>query len=191
MTFVDLRPAVRESSSHWPRLAVVAVLDALIGLLALVWPGATVLVLAVVLGVLLLASGLTSVAVGLRLRRASVGSWTWAVGLGVVSVLAAVLVLLRPGTGVAAIAAVLAVWFLVHGLADGHRARVDRGHRVWWAVLAVLNVVAGLVLLVDLGAAVLTIALIVGVSFLLRAATEFAVALQLRRVHRTLEGARY
>lgn len=66
----DLRPSGPDrpagTARHWPRLVVTAVLDAVIGVLALAWPGVTVLVLALVLGLVLLLSGTVSIGFGLR-----------------------------------------------------------------------------------------------------------------------------
>jgi uncharacterized membrane protein HdeD (DUF308 family) len=181
--FTAPRRAPLNSHSHWGRLAVVAALDAILGVLALAWPGVTVLVLATLLGVVLLVSGLVSVAIGLRLRRAG-GSGVAAIVLGAISIVAALVCLVHLGAGVGAIALGAAFWFVLTGLVDLQRSRIDTAHRTWWTVVGVLSLIAGVVLLVDIGAAVLTVALVVGVSFLLRAAGELSLAMRLRRLDR-------
>jgi uncharacterized membrane protein HdeD (DUF308 family) len=188
MTTIRTWPPLQESTGQWPRLLALGVLDTVIGVLAIAWPGVTVVALALLVGITLLLSGAVSIGFGMRLRRSGMSSGVVPTVLGIVSIIAAVICLIRPGTGVAAIAFAAALWFLLHGLADLGRAGADREHRLWWAAMGVLGIVAAVVLLVDLGAAVLTIALIVGISFLMRAAGEFVLALQLRRLHRSLPG---
>ncbi|MCU1659017.1 MAG: hypothetical protein JWO57_3673 [Pseudonocardiales bacterium] len=184
MTQVRWIPLGGQVTRQWPRLAAVALLDLVIGVLALAWPGATVLVLALILGAILLVSGLTSIAFGVRLRSAGFGGG-WPIGLGAITAIAGIVCLFRPGSGVAAIALVAALWFLLSGATDLARAFSVPDSRLWWGFLGVLSVIAGIVLLVDLGAAILTIAIVVGVSFLLRGVTEMSIALQLRRLQRS------
>ena len=76
------------------------------------------------------------------------------------------------------------LWSPLTGVVDLLRARVDTVHRTWWTAVGVLSLVAGVVLLVDIGAAaaLLTVAVVVGVCFLLRAAGELSLALRLRRL---------
>jgi uncharacterized membrane protein HdeD (DUF308 family) len=134
--------------------------------------------------VLLLFSGATSVAMGLRLRRGGVSSGTWPIVLGVVSIIAGLVCLGRPGTGVAAIAIATAFWFLLHGVGDLGRGRLDPRHRTWWTVLGVLGIVVAVVLFLDARAAVLTVAIVIGIGFLMRSGAELGLALQLRRLAR-------
>ena len=168
---------------HWPRLVIIGVLDVLIGILAVAWPGVTVLALALIFGVLLLVSGVMSIGFGLTMRRSG-GSWFWPVALGIFSVIAAIIIIAHPGAGIAAIAFGAALWFLLTGITDLVRATTLPGDRLWWGFLGVLGLIAGIILLFDLDAAILTIALVAGIFFMLRGVGEIAAGWHLRRLNR-------
>jgi uncharacterized membrane protein HdeD (DUF308 family) len=168
---------------HWPRLVIIGVLDVVIGILAVAWPGVTVLALALILGVLLIVSGVMSIGLGLRMRRVG-ASWFWPVLLGVFSVIAAIIIIAHPGAGIAAIAFGAALWFLLTGITDLVRASTLPGDRLWWGFLGALSVIAGIILLFDLGAAILTVALIAGIFFIVRGVGEIAAGWHLRRLTR-------
>lgn len=53
----------------WGLWAVLGVIGMIVGVLALAWPGATVVVLALLLGIRLVVSGVVAIAAGLALRR--------------------------------------------------------------------------------------------------------------------------
>jgi uncharacterized membrane protein HdeD (DUF308 family) len=163
-------------SRQWPRLIIGGVIDVLAGIVALVWPGVTVLALAIVLGVLLLMSGAASVSIGVRTRSAGM------VGLGVVALIAAVIVLVHPGAGVFAVLLGCAIWFLLMGIADLSAAWSGASGRAWWALLGVLSIGASVIMLADPGVAISTVAIIVGLSFLLRGMGEFSLGLRVRRM---------
>lgn len=174
------RMMVIDAPAQWPRLIALGTLDAVIGVLALAWPRITVLVLAVLLGIALLMAALLLIGFGWRIRSAGAGWGWWLIGLGIAALLAAALCLAHPGAGVAAIVLAMSAWFALSGIADLMVAAASREHRAWFLVLGALSLIVAVVLLVDIGAAILTIALIVGVSFLLRAAGEIVLGLRLR-----------
>ncbi len=61
----------RDAIRHWVFLAFLGALTFVAGFLALVWPGVTVFVLALILGIRLTIFGLTQVYVGMTLRKLS------------------------------------------------------------------------------------------------------------------------
>jgi uncharacterized membrane protein HdeD (DUF308 family) len=81
-----------------------------IGVLTLRWPHITALVLVVMIGVWAVVTGLLGVWAGARQRR----QWLLAV-VGVLSVIAGLLVLMRPDIGAIAIAQVIGVYAIVVG----------------------------------------------------------------------------
>ena len=80
------------------------------GLLALLWPGVTAVVLAILVGVWALLTGVADLWVAIRAR----GQWLIA-AIGVVSVIAGVLILVRPDVGAVAIAQVIGIYAMVAG----------------------------------------------------------------------------
>lgn len=163
-----------------PHLLVLGAIDLLCGLIALVWPGITVLALALIFGVLLLFAGLMALGVGMALRRAgSSPTISWIVGA--VAVIAGLVCVFHPGAGVWAIILGCSLWFLITGVGDLVVASAAPRNRLLLAVLGVLSIVAAVLLLVRPGLAIITVALIAGIAFLVRGIGELSLGLMARR----------
>jgi len=105
--------------------AVAGVFGVVAGVLAFLWPGATALVLAIVVGAWALVTGVLDIWVAVRTRA----NWLLAV-IGAASVIAGVLILVRPDIGAIAIAQVIGVYAIVAGalmLAAAWTAHRERG----------------------------------------------------------------
>ncbi|SDP35477.1 Uncharacterized membrane protein HdeD, DUF308 family [Nakamurella panacisegetis] len=165
------------SSSH---LLVLGSLDIVAGLIALVWPGITVLALALIFGLMLLMAGLAAIAVGSAVRRSG-GSpaFTWVVGA--IAVIAGLICIFHPGAGVWAIILGCSLWFVMTGVADLFVAAASPANRLWFGTLGVLSIVAAVVLLVSPAAAIVTVALIAGIGFLVRGVGELMLGWRMRR----------
>lgn len=85
------------------------------GLIAAAWPQITALVLVLVAGVWALTTGAFEIAAAVRWRRQLAEVWPLAV-VGIVSMLAGLLILLRPIVGVLALATVLGIYALITGV---------------------------------------------------------------------------
>jgi uncharacterized membrane protein HdeD (DUF308 family) len=167
-----------------PHLLVLGVIDLICGVIALVWPGVTVLALALIFGVMLLLAGLMALGVGSVIRRAG-GSPTIGWVVGAVAVVAGLVCIFHPGAGVWAIIVGCALWFLITGVGDLVVASAAPRARLLLVVLGVLSIVAAVVLLVRPGLAIITVALIAGIAFLVRGVGELSLALMARRSGRS------
>jgi uncharacterized membrane protein HdeD (DUF308 family) len=88
------------------------------GVLALIWPGITALILAVVVGIWAVVAGAAQIATAFRLRMA--GGRIWLLGLaGVLSVIAGIVILVWPSAGAIGLAVLLGVFAVVYGAALG------------------------------------------------------------------------
>lgn len=85
------------------------------GVIALLWPQLTALTLVVLAGAWAIVTGILEIAAAVRLRRELTGEWVIAL-LGIVSVIAGVIILLRPDVGAVALATVLGVYAIVAGV---------------------------------------------------------------------------
>ena len=173
-------PSGRVGRHDGSRMLLVGVVDVVAGLIALAWPGVTVVALAVIFGLMLLLAGVVTLGVGAVMNRAGLKP-TVAWVLGGVAVVAGLICLVHPGAGVFAIGLGCALWFLVTGLGYLASARTARMHRVSMGVLGVLSLIAALVLLVSPGVAIVTIAIIAGIGFLVRGLGEIVLGRRLRR----------
>lgn len=163
------------ASQHWGRVVALGVFDLIGGIIAVTWPGITMLVLAVVLGVSLLFSAFGSLAFGIRGRNG------WMIALGVLTLIAAVIILMHPGTGLWVIALIATIYFFITGIGDLTLAFGPGPGRLMWGVLGVISIIGGIIMLANPWVAVLTVAIVVGVTWIVRGVGEISTGLWLRR----------
>lgn len=111
-----------------------------------------------------------------RLRDVS-GLWWLTLGLGVLSVIAGVVVLARPGDSLATIAVITGIFVVIDGLV-ALVAALSRGteSRGLAALIGVLNLVIGILLIRHPVGGVVAIALFVGIWLIAMGAVRFVLA---------------
>ena len=166
---MDWSEADERRMIRWVRwiLVIVGLLGVAVGIIVLAEPHNGLASLAVITGVFLLIDGIITTASSLftggERRVMSVVS-------GVVSLLVGVLLIRHPVNSVVAIGLLLGLWLIVSGairLVETFEVRHGRG---WWLLVSVLEIAAGIVLVSSPHIAVATLALLVGISFILRGA---------------------
>lgn len=137
-------------------LLVVGLVAALLGVVALTWPGATLLTIAVLFGTHLIVVGALRVLVALR-TRALPRFLRWFVGaLGALVLAAGILTLVNPFGGLEVLAYLIGIGWIVDGIAGlfggmPDAAIVPRGLAV---ATCIVSIVGGLVVLVLPGASI-------------------------------------
>jgi uncharacterized membrane protein HdeD (DUF308 family) len=167
-------------AKRWGWILADGILGVIVGLFALLFPGATVVLLALFLGFGLVISGIIEITAAVRIQHGVPGRW-WVIVFGVITVLAGIFVIFRPGAGVVILVVGLLLWFLFVGINDLFVAARSAEHRGWNIAMGVLALLAFVILLFNLAAAIGTIALLAGLGFLLRGVSEIGLALSLRR----------
>ncbi|MFC3998178.1 HdeD family acid-resistance protein [Nocardiopsis sediminis] len=112
-------------------LVVEAVLGVLFGIVALLWPGFTVLALALVIGAWAVVTGVFEVAAAVRLRKELAHEWLYVVS-GVLSIAFGIVIWFIPGVGLAAVALLIGVYAILFGavlIALGLRVRAEGRNR--------------------------------------------------------------
>ncbi|HEY3708903.1 MAG TPA: HdeD family acid-resistance protein [Amycolatopsis sp.] len=165
----------------WPLVAARGAFAVLFGILTLVWPGVTVLALAIVFGVYALFDGISAIVQAFRpgdgAQRAAYGL------LGVLGVIAGVLALVWPGTTVLVLATLVGAWAVVTGIAEivaAVRLRKQITGEAFLIVAGALSVVAGVLVLVHPIAGVLGIAVLIGIYAVLYGVMLVVLAFRLR-----------
>jgi uncharacterized membrane protein HdeD (DUF308 family) len=167
----------------WMPLAA-GVLTMIVGILALAYPGPTLLVICVILGVYLLISGGMTLVRGIGGERGLTTLMrVLLVLLGLLSLLAGLIVLVRPGESVLTIAWVLGFWWVLTGAMQFIGGIVEAEGRGWNIALGLLGIVAGGIILAQPGIGLATLVWIVGLGLLFRGAAEIAVGLAIRKLH--------
>ncbi|MGI8448957.1 MAG: HdeD family acid-resistance protein [Streptosporangiaceae bacterium] len=133
----------------WQVLMLVAVVTFAVGLILLVWPKATVIVVAALLGASLLVSGIFRLVHGLAARDLSGGTRAAYVLIGLLAALAGFYCLRHIDVTVVLLAFIVGVFWTLHGIVDLSVAATSgpgtgRGLR---AVTGVLSLAAGLIVM--------------------------------------------
>jgi uncharacterized membrane protein HdeD (DUF308 family) len=165
-----------------PRWWVVVVLGAIsiaAGVLAVAYPDITLRVLGIVIGIYLLVAGAVWVTLAVE-EEASPGLHVLRMIVGFLALLAGLVCIVRPGASVLAVLLAVAFWFLMVGVADLARAVVDPRGRWISGIFGVAALAVGIVLIADPDIGVNTIALIVGIGFMVRGVLEVLGGLLLR-----------
>lgn len=145
--------AVATTGRHWGLHLVNGAVMVLIGIAALVWPGASLLVLSWLFAITLLVNGIVQILKSIADSDAGGGHRVLFGLLGALSLLAGVLCLRSPLHTLAAIALLVGSWWIVSGVLTLIAAvgGATPGSRGWSAVLGVLSVIAGFVVLLQPG----------------------------------------
>ncbi|RAY13402.1 HdeD family acid-resistance protein [Actinomadura craniellae] len=117
-----IRGGTRQSR---PWLAVTGAAGVLLGVLALVWPGVTALVLLFLIAIWAVITGVFEIAAGIYLRQEITDEWLWILG-GALSVLLGFLLFVWPVSGAIAVVWMIGFFSIVYGavlLASAFRLR--------------------------------------------------------------------
>ena len=169
---------------HWGWVLTFGIVTLLAGLLALAWPGRTVVVLAVLFGVQLVVAGIFRFVAALASDDESGATRVLLALLGVLSFIVGLYALRHILVTIATLALLLGIFWIVNGAIEvftalSHRGMRDRG---WTIFMGVLSVVAGVVVLVYPGISLITLAVVLGVWLLVYGVMEIVLAFRLRSI---------
>ncbi|WP_114952447.1 HdeD family acid-resistance protein [Sphingosinicella terrae] len=167
----------------WGWVLVLGIVLVVAGVLAILQPIATSLATGIILAWLLIAGGIFAVVAGMTDLRA-VGGWIYVL-LGLLSVLAGIIVMINPFSGVLSLVWAIGAWLVLAGLlqlAGAARAPAGKG---WLVFLGLVDIILGIALMImDPFSALFFLAVAIGVSFVVRGAGAILFALGLRRLSR-------
>jgi uncharacterized membrane protein HdeD (DUF308 family) len=163
----------------WWAIAVCGALSAVAGVLAIAFPKITLLALALISGINLLALG--ALAIGEALGDEDEDGRTLRIVLGVVAVLGGIVVLRRPGDALLVLVIALGAWLILSGVVDLIRALL-RGteRRLLTALSGVIDLAVGVVVLALPHVSLRTLATLVGCAFVVHGAVLVARAFKRR-----------
>jgi uncharacterized membrane protein HdeD (DUF308 family) len=138
---------------HWGLLLTLGLAMVALGVVALAWPGATLLALTILIAVQFAVNGVFEIIQAFRADEAGLGSRTLFALLGALSILVALLVLRDPLQSLVIFALLLGAWWVVTGVVETVTAifRGAQPDRWWRLAMGVLSVAAGVVVLVQPG----------------------------------------
>jgi uncharacterized membrane protein HdeD (DUF308 family) len=149
-------------SLGWPRWALITfgLISIIAGVMALVWPGVTILALVIFLGIQILVWGVLLVVNAFQAGQGRV----LAVIFGVLALIAGTSLFLRPIRNLGAVVIVLSVFWVVGGLIEVIESIVERGKGWGWELTSgLLSIAAGIVAIVWPEITLFVIAIVAGV----------------------------
>jgi uncharacterized membrane protein HdeD (DUF308 family) len=161
-------------------LTVRGVVAIVFGVLAIVWPGLTILVLAVLFGAFALVDGIGMLVEAFRGERTGAQRTAYLLG-ALLGLAAGVITLVWPHITAFILVLLVGAWAVVTGVFNLWAATVAR--RGWLLILAgALSLVAGLLILIRPGAGAVALALVIGVYAII---AGVLMLIEAWRVHRT------
>ena len=151
------------------------------GLLAIAYPDITLLALAIFAGInLIVLSGLSLV--DAFDSEVDSGARALAAVLGVLGLIAGLVVLRRPSESLLAILLVLGIWLVVSGAVSFFRAFQDVAGRAPRMLVALCEIVLGILILALPDLSLKTVAVLAGIGFVLRGLLATYTGWQLRKL---------
>jgi uncharacterized membrane protein HdeD (DUF308 family) len=184
---------IADPARLWAPVLVRGLLSVVFGVLALLWPGLTVLALALLFGAWALSTGVSSLVAAVRAIRAHADVWQWlsALGIGLLGIAAAVTAVLWPGITVLVLTVLVATLLIVGGAAEVVFAvRVRKQINGEWLliVVGVLAVLTGLAILIWPQPGVLALTMGLGSYAVVTGVLLVVAGLRLRGLARRGEG---
>jgi uncharacterized membrane protein HdeD (DUF308 family) len=172
---------------HWGWALAFGIITVIAGVVALAWPGPTLLVIAILFGIELVWLGVfrfvaafgPDVNAGTRILYAL---------LGVLSLIIGLYALRHVFITLLALALLLGIFWTVNGAVELFTAlsHPEVPHRAWLIFMGILSIIAGIILLAYPGISLVVLYVIVGVWLLVFGFMEISIAWQMRSVsHRT------
>ncbi len=176
-TLDALRPA-------WWLLLALGIMTVITGILVLAWPGATLLVLAVLFGFWLIAAGVLRLIAALAEKSLSLGWRVVHILIGVLLIGAGIGALSNLFSSLGALVFLAGFLLILDGADDLVRAvRNDsQTSRGWLVATGVLGVIAGGVVLSRPAVGLFTLVVVLGAMLLMLGVTRIAAALSLRQL---------
>jgi uncharacterized membrane protein HdeD (DUF308 family) len=143
------------------------VLTLIAGLLVLFWPGATVLVLAVIFAIQLIIIGIYRLVLAIAASEDATGARVFFGIIGVLSIVVGILCLRAPLQTVIVLGLLLGLIWTITGIVEiVHAFTGEKGSSRWWLLLSgLLSVIAGIILIVYPGESLVVLAWVMGVLF--------------------------
>jgi uncharacterized membrane protein HdeD (DUF308 family) len=154
----------RDLTWGWWLLVLVGILSAVAGVILLFQPASSLATLAVIAGIFLLLDGILELASSFM--RATPNRGLVAI-LGVLTVIAGVLLIRHPIGGITAVALLIGIWLIAAGVIRFVTAFEEYEHRAWYAFLGVVELLAGIVIVANPNIGYTTLAIFVGIAFIL------------------------
>jgi uncharacterized membrane protein HdeD (DUF308 family) len=170
---------MKDMADHWGLLAGLGLLSVILGVLAIVYPGATIVTISIFFAAWLFVSGIVSLIASFR-RDGDTGSRVLSAILGVLSIIVGWVLLRSPFQSVEVFTFVIGIAFLFTGVMTFVGAFAQKEGRNWGIISGGLGILAGLIVLIYPISSAATLALIGGIWLVILGVIQIVAGIQLR-----------
>ena len=168
---------VREAARLWWLFLVMAVASLVAGVIVVAKPSHSLAVLAVVVGIFMVVDGIVELVSSFRLEQ---GNRALAAILGVLGIVIGIILIRHPTHAVNAVGLVIGIWLVAAGVVRLVRAVAEWTKPVLRSAIACLEILIGVAIVSDPHIGYATLAVLVGIWFILNAIGMAALGLVLR-----------
>jgi uncharacterized membrane protein HdeD (DUF308 family) len=183
----DAADMLGQLGRHWGWPLAFGIITLLAGVIALAWPGRTLVVIAVLFGIQLIVSGIFRFVAALASDDLTGGTRVLLALLGALSLIIGLYAVRHIFISLLALALLFGIYWTVSGAVELFTALSHRGMngRGWTGTMGALSIVAGIILLAYPGISLLTLAVVVSVWLLIFGIAQIILAFQLRSLAHT------
>jgi uncharacterized membrane protein HdeD (DUF308 family) len=172
---------MQDLAAHWGLVLTMGVLSILIGIMAIAWPGATIVTIAIFFAAWLFVSGIYSIILSFT-RDGDTGNRVLSAIIGVLSVIVGFALLRTPFQSVEVMIFVLGIYWVAQGIVSFVSAFAQKEGRNWRLFSGILGIIAGIIVLTYPISSAVTLALFGGIWLIILGVTQCFGAFQLRSV---------
>jgi uncharacterized membrane protein HdeD (DUF308 family) len=166
---------------NWKVVAARGVLGLVIGLIAFIFPGPTLLSLVTLFAIYLIIDGILAIVAAVHAARRQ-ERWGYLTFEGIVGILAGIIAMALPGITVLVFVGLLAAWAFISGTLEFRAAyNLEKDHGRWWLALGgIVSIIFGIVLVAAPEFGAVVVSWWVGAYATFFGASLIALAFQLR-----------
>ena len=173
------REELREATGLWWLPALLGVLSVIAGGIVIAKPSNSLATLAVVVGIFVLIDGIAQLITSLAGASQNRGLLAL---IGVLNLIVGVVLIRHPVGGITFVVVILGIWLIAIGAVRFVVAFETQGHRAWRLFVAVVEVIAGIVIISSPKIGFATLALLVGLAFIINGVSLLILGIAMRTV---------
>lgn len=167
----------------WKSMLLRALLAVLFGVILLVWPEATTLVLLIAFGIFVIADGVVSIVLSIIGMREKTG-WGFLLFRGILELLIGAITLARPGVTLVALIYVIAIWAIAMGFIEIVACfdfPFSAGSKVLLVIGGLLWIAIGVLLILFPGSGIVTVILLLGIFSIVLGIVQAVLSILIRK----------
>ena len=179
----QIQGVMEAMAAHWGLVLALGILSLIVGVMAIAWPGATALTVAILFAVWLFVSGIVDVVQSFT-QDGSVGYRVLKAIIGVLAVIIGFALLRTPFQSLEVLIFVIGIFWVVQGIITFVTAFQRKDGRGWHLFMGGLGVVAGIIVLQYPMSSAVTLALLGGIWLVILGLMQIYAAWKLRQAQK-------